>query len=238
MKTKNIFFIALRILFFLTGLILIRYSISFPMDLEKYYPLEQGNKWIYVTREGTSEKIFHIKGNEIINGTNTVKIAENKDPDRYDCIAVDVEGVKQYKQNKKDQYVIFNPPMMLFPNLEPSEEKNFTMGVDIYKSDGTKYTTDITEQISLESSVEDIIVPAGAFNNCLKFSITTNYTALNGNSITKFCSIWLAADIGQVQDICFEVEYNNEKGKQYMSTDSSHSELVSAFVNGKQIGNR
>jgi hypothetical protein len=127
---------------------------------------------------------------------------------------------------------------MLFPNLEPLEKKNFSVRADIYKSDGTKYTTDITEQISLESSAEDILVPAGAFSSCLKFSVTTNYTALNGNSITKFCSIWLAVDIGKVQEICFTVENNTEKGEKYMSTDSSDSELVSAFVNGKQIGNR
>lgn len=223
------------ILFLLSGMCLINYVSTFAYDLKDYFPLGQGNSWRYAVIENGKgyAKTYRVNGKEALSDIETT-VVEDSDG-AYNCFAVDSHGVKQYKYSKKDRYGIFNPERMIFPVLEIGEDAKYITNLEKYTIDGQKIgPTSVVERILLESATEEIEVPAGKFNDCLKFSVLTNSRDFNGSYATYDCTIWLAPGVGKIKQFCFATEYDEKEDIESSSTEIF--ELFSGEISGRKIG--
>lgn len=216
------------------AIVVISANLLYAFNLEEYYPLNEGNSWTYsvIEDEESYEETVRIEGKEIINNVGTIKMVY---ADKYKCIAFDLEGFKKYKDFDGDEYEIFEPPKIIFPNnMKIAETKKYSIDSVKYNLDGAKIgETKEIGKISLES-IEDIDVPAGKFSNCLKFSIISEEKKIASDYDKDDCSVWLAPGIGRVKEFRVKTEYNAETQKE--DTSIEIMELVSALVDGKRIG--
>ena len=194
---------------------------------KKYYPLRQGDSWTYSVIEGEDmhEETVRVEGKEIINGVETVKMMD--DDNDYDCIAVDSEGVKQYKEFDDDEYYIFNPPRLVFPNIGIGKDKRYLTDKILYSIEGSKTEEESENGKIMLKSIEDIEVPAGKFNDCLKFLVISEWKDSSGSYGKDECTIWLASGVGKVMEQCTEVEYSPDGD---VDTETSISKLISYNV--------
>jgi len=150
-------------------------------DMAEYYPINQGDEWIY---SATVNKIptlmkWSIIGTEVVNGVNTIKVQASspisKEGD-YICIVMDSNGCNIFKELRASSGVMFiydETPLLFFPaqfeNVGESHQQSFSYG--IYSSDDGSFmaTADKNSTVSLES-VENVTVPGGTFENCLKIA--------------------------------------------------------------------
>jgi hypothetical protein len=226
-----------KILFLFIGIYLVLTDLISAYNLDEYCPLEQGNNWIYLKNETgkTNERItFVINGNEIVSNEKTVKMFSS-DENGYECYSIDSEGVKLFKNVDDNLPEIFTPPKMIIPNLEIGEEKKYQVNGILYNKERLKIReVRFIDTFLLESTIANVEVPAGEFDNCLKFSVISKADKSDGMHETQDCSIWLAHHIGRIKESCFCTEYNQKSKTETTSTTAY--ELISAFVNGKQIG--
>lgn len=199
--------------------------------LEKYYPLEEGNNWIYVVTgdEVTPEHAVKIESKEKAEGGWTVKITSSDGSSEY--MIIDTEGIKEYKFLKEDEYAVSNPPGLIFPSIiEIGEERNCSTTISGYGLSGEKTREyPVSRQIKL-AAIEDVEVPAGKFTACLKFYSNYEYQTAAGKSKVD-CSIWLAPGVGKVKEFCSKFE--TEDGEKKLSNE--FSQLKSAVIDGKEI---
>jgi len=221
-------------LLLLMGIILVFMPSALAYNLEEYFPLGQQDTWKYtVTKDDTAnEYVLKIDGNEMINNTETAKMfifAEN-----YLGIAIDSEGVKEYKNADSKEYELFNPPKIVFPQMEVGQTKSYSVNFTIYSTAGENLGEGSEEgHVTLESR-ESVEVPAGKFDDCLKFVLSSDWKLAGGNSEKKNYTIWLAPNIGKVKESFFSVEYDVEAEEEEISIEVR--ELVSAVIGGKNIG--
>lgn len=223
-----------KALTFMAGLIFIYAPLASAYNLEEYYPLAQGNRWAYfeIKDEGMDKKTFRVEGKEIIDGQETTKLLDSYGG--HQCLVLDSQGLKEYKDTDVYGCEIYNPPRMLFPNIEIGESREYSTLAINYGADGTKLgESRMSGKITLES-VEDIEVPAGRFTGCLKFSSILEIREENGSYKKEDSAIWLAPGLGRVKETCSVTEYEAGGGKENVSFQVFN--LVSAVVDGKKIG--
>ncbi len=193
------------------------------IDYKKYYPLRQGDNWTYSVIEGEDmyEEKARVEGKEIVNGVETVKMVHDNE---YDCIAIDSEGVKQYKGFDGDEYYVFNPPKLVFPNIGIGEDKRYLADRILYSIEGSKMGEGSENGKIILESIEDIEVPAGKFDDCLKFFVVSEWKDSDGSHGKDECTIWLASGIGKVLEQCTEIEYSPDGDTE---TETSISKLIS-----------
>lgn len=217
-----------------SAIVIISTNYVFAYDLEEYYPLAQGNSWTYLVIENEEiyERTFTICGHELVEDVRTSRFCLSKD--EYRCMNIDDEGVKKYKYADEDSYGIFKPPNIAFPKIETGETKTYSSNLMIYNMDGLniKKATDSC-RILLEC-VEDIEVSSGKFNNCLKFSVTSEYKESGGFYSREDRIVWLAPGAGMVKELCYSSEYDPEAREEGCSVKIY--ELISAVIDGKKIG--
>ena len=175
---------------------------------EDYFPLQQGNEWTYAfTLNGNTLpplEVF-IEGTELVNGVETTKYNMTAAiPNEYDCFYYDIdsEGLKQYKWHwvSFGTYSIFDQPRIEFPSnffLGEVHEESFSYTTYSIGDDSLVGTYSGSEKITLES-IENVTVPAGTFQRCLKISIA--FSAKSGDQTQGFDEIlWLAYGVGMVK---------------------------------------
>ena len=147
--------------------------------IEEFYPLHQGNTWTYTItgdeNSESSEETLRVNGEEIVSGINTVKLYS--EGYEYECFAFDSEGIKKYKTvNIEDKnYIIFNPPAIMMPNIEVGKSMNYSANCVSNTFDNEK-VGEFKANVQIKFvSVEDVIVPAGKFSDCLKFSFNVDW---------------------------------------------------------------
>jgi len=223
-----------KLLFLIIGCIFIFAPSVLAYDLGEYFPLGQQDTWKYkVTKdEAASEYVLKIDGKEMIGNTETAKMfifAEN-----YQGIAIDSEGVKEYKNADSNEYELFNPPKIMFPQMEVGQAKSYSVNFTIYSTAGENLGEGSEEgHVTLES-IESVEVPAGKFDDCLKFILSSDWKLAGGNSEKKNYTIWLAPNIGKVKESFFSVEYDAATKEEEISIEVR--ELISAVIGGKNIG--
>jgi len=210
---------ALYKLIFTVGTILLFVSSALADKSKIDYPSQEGNSWTYsdIKNNGHSEVTWRIIGKEIIEGVETTKIER---PKEYRFMAIDSEGLKEYKveERKKAMYRIYNPPLLYLPNLEIGQSKEFLTTAIFYRANNKKIgELTVRGKVCLESK-EDVEVPAGLFKGCLKFFWSDNVK----NDITGYYRhrnsiIWLAYGVGVVKKLCFSIEYEPESKKEETS---------------------
>lgn len=232
---KKTMLIRSKISFFAIVIILIFPMLTLAYDLEEYYPLKEGNSWTYVIAEDKDyyRETYKIEGKESVEDTETIKINVE---DRMVYIAIDSQGAKKYKDfyQNENEYEIYNPPVLLFPNnTEIGESKSFSSNSKLYNIDGIKREEASAEGNVVLESMEDVDVPAGKFKNCLKFSSVITWVE-NDGSHKEDCTISLAPGIGKVEEFCISTEYDKEN--KIINKNSEMDQLISAVIDGKEIG--
>ena len=161
-------------------------------NLKDYYPLGQGNLWIYEADEGgdsLSQVKIIIEGTETIAGVETSKSIERyTDEDIEEYLVSDKEGVKLYRKNypsREDGLDNYLPPVMIFPfNIESSSYQQEYSGHD--------------KKITF-SGKEDVKVLAGEFSNCIKLFNTYKVNEPDGSFIEVEETVWYAEEVGLVK---------------------------------------
>ena len=218
MKVIRLILLHCRIFLFAIGIAIIFVPLASAYDLKKYYPLDQGNSWTYsVTEDGEiTEETIRIKGKEVIAGVESVKIIY---PDGdYECMAIDSQGMKMYKALDGGESKVFKPALLIFPNIKVGESKKYSSSAKGYHRTAT-----LTGEITLES-IEDVNVPAGKFQRCLRFSCFKESVTDAGYDRDE-CTIWLAPGVGKIKEISSSVEYDANANETEVSTEAS--ELIS-----------
>ena len=213
-------------------------------DMAEYYPINQGDEWIY---SATVNKIpalvkWSINGTEIVNEVNTIKVEASspfsKEGDNI-CIVMDSSGCNIFKEVRASNGVMFiydETPLLFFPaqfeNVGESHQQSFSYG--IYSTDDGSFmaTADKNSTVSLES-VENVTVPGGTFENCLKIAQSGSFQ-VSDNWYGEFdYAYWYAQNVGLIK---------------YSMTDKLHlprtgdmtlritGKLIGATVDGMQYG--
>jgi len=191
---------------------------------EDYFPLQQGNEWTYAfTLNGNtlpSLEVF-IDGTDLVNGVETIKYNMSSPvPNEYDyfCYTIDSEGLKQHKWYWATfgTYSIFDSPRIEIPsNFKWGEVHEESLSYTTYNIDDNSLVGTFTgsETVTFES-IEDVTVPAGTFNNCLKVSIALAATL--GDWTQGFDEIlWLAHGVGMVKHHTTNYERNAPASDDY-----------------------
>jgi len=199
---------------------------AFAYDLREYYPLAEGNRWQYaITEMNGSENILKeenmVKGTEMVGDLNVTKLIYGEN--NYKLIMVFPEGLRIYKDVEAEIIDIFDPPITTY--FENGEK--LSSAIQGSNSENSVVGGTITTVSALEST-EDITVPAGTFENCLKFSIEREEKISSGWEESSLCKVWLAKGIGRVKEFCI----NTEEGK----NSTKLVELIFAIVDGKKFG--
>jgi hypothetical protein len=221
-------------------------------DMAEYFPLNQGNEWTfsysYTVEVGETEGEYGpmlmkqiVNGTEVVNQVKTVKL-ENRTPGSltpdYDCYAYDSEGLKIYKHhwiNYIGTIVILDQGTLIYPaqfNLGEVNEQSISSTA--YDSDGTILSTSTGEFTASIELVEDVSVPAGNFEDCLKVTSLASSQASDGSTFSRDYTVWYAHNLGVVKArIVDNFDNPMEEGE---GSVTMSSELIRAKVDGIHYG--
>jgi hypothetical protein len=207
-------------------------------DLREYYPLQEGNSWIYeqITlseekMETTTEEV-RIEGKENVNGVETKKMIYKQNEESY-YLAEDAEGVKVYKIIHVKVSEIHTPPVIILPfRIEEEREHKFENSYTEYDNQNN---INITGKQNIEiryEGREDVVVPAGEFRDCIKISMLISFKDSKGGFGKISEVMWLAKGIGVVRktDENFEYIRNN------IFPVKTEYKLKSAVIDNKNYG--
>ena len=182
-------------------------SIGTPEAVE-YYPTDLGNIWVLETADGTERVTYtievseeHIEGKDIAHFKRTVE-TEGTDETTGETYFVhfDDEGVKLHRVVAElgsflgTATAVLSPPVLFFPaSLEVGDSWEFTLETEVILS-GQVSVTSAYEVIA----VEDVVTPAGTFENCLKIQLDSR--TVSTLSVSRTTSYqWLAPNVGIVR---------------------------------------
>ena len=186
---------------------------------QNYYPTDIGNTWVLESTDGAERITYTLETpEEDLSGEQfrTLKIitevlgTSSANTSTF-LVEVNEEGMKLHKVVAElgDVFGIsrieFSPPAVFFPPTLQVGEIWETLGeTEVYLVGNVKVSS-INEVVA----IEDVVTPAGTFENCLKIRILTKTTAAVGSSRSTSYQ-WLAPDLGPVkfetgQDIIFEL---------------------------------
>ena len=213
-------------------------------DMSEYYPINQGDEWIY---SATVNKIptlmkWTINGTEVVNEENTIKVQASspfsKEGD-YICIVMDSSGCNIFKELRASSGVMFlydETPLLFFPaqfeNVGESHQQSFSYG--IYSTDDGSFmaTADKNSTVSLES-VENVTVPGGTFENCLKITNAGSFQ-VSDNWYGEFdYAYWYALNVGLIKYSMTDKLHLPKAGDMTLTMTGK---LTGATVDGVQYG--
>ncbi|MXV74090.1 hypothetical protein F4Z99_07415 [Candidatus Poribacteria bacterium] len=186
---------------------------------QNYYPADIGNTWVLESTDGAERITYTLEiPEEDFSGEQfralkiiTEVLGTSAINTNTFLIEVDAEGMKLHKVVAElgDVFGVsrleFSPPAVFFPPTLQIGEVWETVGeTEVYLVGSV--TVSSTNKVS---AIEDVVTPAGTFENCLKIRIDTKTTAAVGSSRSTSYQ-WLAPDLGPVkfetsQDIIFEL---------------------------------
>ena len=186
---------------------------------QNYYPTDVGNTWVLESTDGAERITYTLETpEEELSGEHfsTLKIitevlgTSSVNTNTF-LIEVDEDGMKLHKVVAElgdvfgTSRIEFSPPAVFFPPILQVGEVWETLGDTEVSLVGTVTVSSINEVVA----IEDVVTPAGTFENCLKIQIRTKTTAALGSSRSTSYQ-WLAPDLGPVkfetsQDIIFEL---------------------------------
>ena len=185
------------------------YGFAFTATAQNYYPADVGNTWVL---QGTEERrTYSLEGPETFGGTEviTLKIEIEEldtgdviDTDRY-FLTVGSEDIKLHGTVLEEAAIggtvtaDFPTPATFFPlHLELGDKWQIVADAEVeagFLKIGGRSTTNL-EVVAFE----DLVTPAGTFQNCAKVELALTFSAgfINIDSTTYQ---WLAPNVGPVQ---------------------------------------
>ncbi len=188
----------------------------------EYYPTDLGNIWVLETADGTERVTYTIEaseeridGNEIALFKRTAEtVSTDETTGETLFVHFDDEGVKLHKVVAELGSVfgtataILSPPVLFLPaSLALGDSWVFTLESEVILT-GPVSVTYTYEVIA----VEDVVTPAGTFENCLKVQVDTRTVTASISRSTSYQ--WLAPNIGIVkvetsQELVFNLTSSN-----------------------------
>lgn len=220
---------------------------TLPYDTSEYFPLGLSDTWTTreiqteITQEGeqTDENIDTkaILGTEKIKGVDALKRG-NPGSGSYDLMT-NTSGIKVYKSYDADfeEDVLveettntYNPPVLYVPpRLSVGTRHSFKSTVTSKSTLAGKAVIKWTGDMIVEG-IEDVTVPAGTFNDCLRIKFVENRTVKGANHVESTeATRWLARGVGIVKQTETEIQFVD--GTE-VERDISNEELLSATVEG------
>jgi hypothetical protein len=193
--------------------------------ISEYFPLEQGNTWTYI-EEDNQLTVQRVSGTQKINGVNAIKVID-EDGDYF--LYGNTNGFLWYEQYDADdipgcgwEKQILDPPVK-FCDSVVSVGSTYASTTTLKKTDckGNSASIYLSYGFTIEG-IEDVTVPAGTFNDCLKI---TGIITVNGSTQTNEQYIWLAKGLGQVKSISVDKDNGS-------IINTWTDDLVSAVVGG------
>ena len=192
-------------------------------EVLKYYPADVGNIWVLETEDGTEQVTYTIEATEErFNGRDTFvlkRTAETLGADESTgevyFVHLDPVGIKLHKIVAELGSVFgtatadFSPPVLFLPaSLEIGDSWEIALETEVILT-GRVLVSNVYEV----AAVEDVITPAGTFENCLKVQLEARTTSRLGVSRSTSYQ-WLAPNVGIVrvetdQEIVFNLVSSN-----------------------------
>jgi len=188
-------------------------------DAQNYYPVDIGNTWVLESTDGAERTTYTIEAtDEPVNGEQgrileitTEALGTSTVRTRTFLLHVDEEGMKLHRivAELGDTFgvarVEFSPPTIFFPLILQLGEIWETQAETEVNIVGAASVSSVNEVVA----IEDVVTPAGTFENCLKIQARTKTTVALGIS-RSISHQWLAPDHGPVkfttdQNIVFEL---------------------------------
>lgn len=235
----------LGVVMLIMGICLFPLNAKAEYDLAEYFPLDQGNRWVYLVKyggeeEATLKETVTIEGVEKVDGRETIKMftsieGHELEKDKgYFCIFMDAEGVKAYKYMADDGYTDYEPYLLLFPaQLKTGEIRECSNSLTEYEIDKATPVTGDNKKTFILEGLEDITTKSKVFRECLRFSIYEITRYANKEFEISDWTIWLAPNIGKVKEIRTSTGFYIDDGE---AEESSELELESAVIRGEKIG--
>ena len=190
------------------------YFFLFCATAQNYYPSDVGNIWVLESVDGEERSTYTLEGPETIDGEEHIllKIRNEElstgeiDTDTY-FLTVGAEAIELHRIILEDPVATltadFPTPVTFFPlQLELGDKWQIASDVEAELVGGFtipgKSTTDL-EVVGFE----DVVTPAGTFQDCAKVQLDLRLTAKGGffnlNIDDQITYQWFAPDIGPIQ---------------------------------------
>jgi len=182
-------------------------------NMAEYYPQCQENEWTYTSTFNDGPPMTMkggVNGTELVNGLNTIKldfIGEDSSPIESHNLVMDVDALKEYKHSMATNgtYNVHptDSPWIMFPNpfdLGDVYQGNCSNSVYSLDDDTLLRTVTCSQTITLEA-VEDISVPYGTLNDCLKVFTSSSWQTSDGSYGESEYTFWYAHNIGPIKTI-------------------------------------
>ena len=195
-------------------------------NVSTYWPMHFGDSWVYQRAEGGTQTNSVSTAYELVNGVQTIRF--NYGGSSYDCYTMDGNGMWLHKTAGTDFEVIFDPPQQNSPYVLLVGEHHIadSQGTGTYMQ--TPFILEGNFMLTL-LGFETITVPAGTFDNCLKYSRSGHKVVKDGMGnvvqVNAYVDVtWSAPGVGVVKQyrksedggvIDLELMYANVDGEFY-----------------------
>lgn len=203
--------------------IILFYAFANITNAQNYYPADIGNTWVLESTDGAERSTYTVETtDEPVNGEqarvleiNTEVLGTSTIRTSAFLLQIDEEGIIVHSVTTDigDVFGVirmeFAPPAVFFPPILQLGEIWETQGKTEAPIVGAVTVSSVNEVVA----VEDVVTPAGTFENCLKIRVSTKTMAGIGTSRSTSYQ-WLAPNLGPVkfendQDIVFELISSN-----------------------------
>lgn len=189
------------------------YLFAFTAMAQNYYPADIGNTWVFDSADGVEQTTYTLEGPETIDGQERIllKIVTEElstgeiDTDTY-FLSVGDEAIELHKtvfELVEPSAVVnadFPTPVTFFPLL-------LEMGDTWEIASDAEVKLEILPTAILGESItnfevvgfEEVVTPAGTFQNCAKVQLNVNFTAGGFLNLDSESRQWFAPGIGPVQ---------------------------------------
>lgn len=186
---------------------------AFAATAQNYYPADIGNRWVLESSDGIERSTYTLEGSETADGEErillkikTEEISTGESETDHYFLTVDSDTIQLHSIILEDAVATltadFPTPVTFFPlqlelgdkwQIVADAEAKLVVGLTI----PGKSTTDL-EVVGFE----DVVTPAGTFQDCAKVQLDLRLTAAGGFlnlDIDQTTYQWFAPDIGPVQ---------------------------------------
>ncbi len=176
-----------------------------------YFPLETGNEWIYAIKGIPSEnndidRVLSVRDDVdkkvVVIGSGNVSLGSSAKMEYHHIYYIQNGSLLSYGSDYGDDHLYVEPPIVE-GNLSMSVGSRFVTNFNFYNkinSDEWKHMGKGVSTFTL-LSLEDIEVPVGRFENCLRIEGRKNYKffdeSIDRTPIVK--THWFAKGIGKVK---------------------------------------
>ena len=199
------------------------FGITTMVAAQNYYPTNIGNIWVMESEDKTERLTYTLEASEeSINGKELALLKITTETLGTDSIITekffvdfDEDGIKLHKFEVELGSAalgvaagILYPPILFYPlSLELGDSWKFTTDLEVNLVGPITFTSVNTVVV-----VEQVVTPAGTFENCLKIRLRTRTDAASISRSTAYQ--WLAPNFGPVkfensQDIVYELVSSN-----------------------------